>query len=237
MTPNPAAHPPAAASLELLKAQVLEAGLCVACGACVGLCPYLIFQDGQVAAPDACGLEAGRCLDICPQSLAADPQERRADLLAARGRQATPPLGPISAIHWGRALAADLAGRAQYGGVASTLVALALEEGLIGEAVLTQAGLRGAPEGVRVRSRAEVLAAAGSIYAAGGALSALNQALAEPDQHPLGLVGLPCQTLAAASMVSHQRYPQAQRLSLVIGLFCTLNLAARGLRRCWPPPV
>jgi coenzyme F420 hydrogenase subunit beta len=225
-----AASPPAAASLDRLKAQVLDPGWCVACGACVGLCPYLVLHDGQVAAPDACGLPTGRCLDICPQAPEPDPDQKRTHLLDALGRPQAEPLGPVRGAWWARALAPDLTGRVQYGGVVSALVALALTEGLIDEAVLTQAGLRGAPEGVRVRERAEVLAAAGSIYTAGGALSALNQALAEPAQHALGLVGLPCQVLAAASMAAHPRYPQASRLKLIVGLFCTLNLSVRGLR-------
>ncbi len=230
MTSALAASQLSAASLERLKAQVLDPGWCVACGACVGLCPYLVFHDGQVAAPDACGLEDGRCIDICPQAPEPDPDRKRADLLAALGRPQAEPLGPVLDAWWARALSPDLAGRVQYGGVVSALMSLALAEGLIGEAVLTQAGLRGAPEGVRVRERAEVLAASGSIYAAGGSLSALNQALAEPAEHALGLVGLPCQVLAAAAMAGHPRYAQARRLKLIVGLFCTLNLSARGLR-------
>jgi coenzyme F420-reducing hydrogenase beta subunit len=131
-----------------------------------------------------------------------------------------------------RASAGDLAGRVQYGGVVSTLVALALEGGLVRAAALTAAGPGGSPRGVLARDRREVLAAAGSIYAAGGGLSVLNQALARPgEQDPLALVGLPCQVLAAAAMRAHPAYPQAgRRLALVIGLFCTWNLDARRLR-------
>lgn len=230
MSNSPSATP-AAASLECLRAQVLDAGLCVACGACVGLCPHLVFYDGQVAAPDACGLGDGRCLDLCPQAPQAAFDQKRQDLLAGQGRPWQGPLGPMQEACWARSLETDLAGKAQYGGVVSTLVSLALQEGLIGEAVLTQAGQRGAPEGARARSRAEVLACAGSIYSAGAGLSALNQALAELEDHPLGVVALPCQSLGAAAMAAHPRYARASRLALVIGLFCTLNLSARGLRQ------
>ncbi len=223
------------ALLDRLKTEVMDAGLCVACGACLGLCPHIIFYDGQVAAPDECGLAEGRCYDLCPQALEPGPEARRQALLAAAGQEMSPPsppLGPYTAAWQARATAPDLAERGQYGGVVSTLVLLALESGLIGEAVLTRAGLRGAPGGVRVRDRAGVLAAAGSVYAAGGSLMALNQALAEEADHRLGVVGLPCQALAAASMKAHPAYPAAAaRLGLVIGLFCTWNLPARGLRR------
>lgn len=223
-------QPSPQAGLDGLRRQVLEPGLCVVCGGCVGLCPHLALFDGQVAAPDDCGLERGRCLEVCPQALGNGLDQQRDALLRSRGQAPSPPLGPVLEAWWGWATAPDLAQRAQYGGVVSTLAALALEQGLIGEAILTQAGTRGAPEGLRALSRADVIAAAGSIYAGGGALAQLNQALAEPESHALGLVGLPCQALAANSMRALPDYPQAQRLKLVIGLFCTLNLSARGLR-------
>lgn len=222
-------------ALDRLKTEVLDAGRCVACGACVGLCPYLVFYDGAVAAPHACGLESGRCVQVCPQTPDPGPDTRRRAALEAEGRAPdTPlnaPLGPVDAIWWARSTDQDVRGRAQYGGVVSTLVSLALEQGLVNEAVLTRSGARGAPAGARVRDRAGVLSAARSIYAAGGALRELNQALAEPVHHPLAVVGLPCQSLAALTMRTSDEFPAArERLKLIIGLFCTLNLSARGLR-------
>jgi coenzyme F420 hydrogenase subunit beta len=222
---------PPAARLDRLKSEVLDAGLCVACGACVGLCPHLLFYDGRVAAPDDCGLAQGRCYDICPQALEPGQEARRKELHSLAGQEPAPPLGPYLAIWQAKANSPDLAGKVQYGGVVSELMSLALDTGMVGETVLTKTGQRGAPEGARARDRAGVLEAAGSIYAAGGALASLNQALAEDSGHKLGLVGLPCQALSAAAMKAHPDYPAAaQRLGLVIGLFCTWNLPARGLR-------
>lgn len=225
-----AAQAPPAACLDRLRREVIDPGLCVACGACLGLCPHLLFYDGQVAAPDACGRSEGRCVEVCPQMPHAEPEAHRRQVLAARGLADQAPLGAVVKTWQARAMAADLTGRVQYGGVVSALTALALEQGLIHEAVLTQAGQRGAPEGVRVRDRQGVLACAGSVYAAAGSLLALNQALAEPADHPLGVVALPCQSLGVAAMAAHPDYPAAKRVKLVIGLFCTLNLSARGLR-------
>lgn len=224
------AQSPPGACLDRLRREVIDPGLCVACGACLGLCPHLLFYDGQVAAPDPCGREEGRCVEVCPQMPHPDPEARRGAVLAARGLADQAPLGAVTKAWQARATAADLGGRVQYGGVVSALTALALEQGLIHEAVLTQAGQRGAPEGARVRDRQGVLACAGSVYAAAGSLMALNQALAEPAGHPLGVVALPCQSLGVAAMAAHPNYPAAQRVKLVIGLFCTLNLSARGLR-------
>jgi len=218
-------------SLERLREEVINPGWCVACGACVGLCPYLIFYDGMVAVPDSCDLDPGRCYDLCPQSVDKGPVENRAQWLKARGRESVEPIGPYSKIWWARATSEDLEGRAQYGGVVSALTALALDKGLVHEAILTRSGLQGSPEGVRVKDRAGVLACAGSIYAGAGSLRALNQALAEKADSPLLLVGLPCQCLGAVAMQTHPNYPAAaRRLAMIIGLFCTFNLNARAVR-------
>ncbi|MBA4358184.1 MAG: hypothetical protein C0405_10725, partial [Desulfovibrio sp.] len=176
MDPAHATSSAPARGLDLLRRQVLDPGLCVVCGGCLGLCPHLALFDGQVAAPDACGLDQGRCYDICPQAAEPDADAKRARLLKAQGREFTLPLGPVLGAWWGRGLDPDLIARAQYGGVVSTLMALALEQGLVGEAVLTQAGAKGTPEGVRALTRQDVIAAAGSIYAGGGALGLMNQA-------------------------------------------------------------
>lgn len=209
-----------APSLDRLLSEVISPGLCVACGACVGLCPHIIIYDGQVAAPDACGLDQGRCYDLCPQTPDRD-----------RSRQgAESPLGPVKAAWQGRAADQSLKDVVQYGGAASVLVSLALESGRVQGAALTAAGKRGAPRGIMAADRDQVLAAAGSIYAAGGGLAELNRALAQPGDEPLAVVGLPCQMLAAAGMKAHPDYPQAKRIKLTIGLFCTWNLTARGLR-------
>ncbi len=214
-----------------LVQQVIAPGLCVACGACLGLCPHYLFMDGRVAAPDKCDLAEGRCLELCPVALEQDPAPRRAGLAADLGLEMEPPMGPVLAAWQGRAQAPALKGKAQYGGVVTELLSLALEEDLVSEAVLTTSGKKGAPQGVLAKTRDEVLAAAGSIYAGGGALGELNRALASEDQHALALVGLPCQVLAAAAMKTHPRYEAAkERLGLVIGLFCTMNLPARELR-------
>ncbi|MBU1449741.1 MAG: Coenzyme F420 hydrogenase/dehydrogenase, beta subunit C-terminal domain [Proteobacteria bacterium] len=210
---------PQPTGLERLLAEVINPGLCVACGACLGLCPHLIFLDGQVAAPDPCGLTSGRCWDLCPVAQRGGPG-------AAQG-----PIGPVLGAWQGRATARDLEGRAQYGGVVSELLALALEQALVQEAVVTAAGPRGAPQGLRVSGRSGVLGAAGSIYAGGGALGELNRALAEDACHPLAVVGLPCQIQALGAMRAHPDYPQTlERIHLVIGLFCTMNLPWRGVR-------
>jgi coenzyme F420 hydrogenase subunit beta len=118
--------------------------------------------------------------------------------------------------------------------VVTTLVWLAVREGLIGEAVLTLGLKEQPPRGVRASTRRQVLEAAGSRYSASGAAAELNRALAEDADHPLGLVGTPCQIKAAAAMRrATETDPgfRPDRIKLLVGLFCTWALDYRRLNK------
>ena len=169
-----------------LAAEVFERDLCSICGACVGHCPYFIHTRGRVSIRDRCTLDQGRCYDFCPMA-------------GAKGRFEGE-LGNYREVFIAQATGSDVLKKAQYGGVVSTLVGLALNQGLVEEAVLTSGDPEEAPEGVRVNSWPRILASAGTRFSASGSVAALNQALAEPAEHPLALVGVPCQIKAAAAM-------------------------------------
>ena len=53
---------------ERLIADVINQGICVRCGACVGLCPYFDYFDGKVVVTDPCHADTFRCLQICPRA-------------------------------------------------------------------------------------------------------------------------------------------------------------------------
>ena len=59
-----------------LVEKIIKKNLCVKCGACVGLCPYLKFHDGKVVVMDACIATEGRCVKFCPMmpDLSGDPR-------------------------------------------------------------------------------------------------------------------------------------------------------------------
>ena len=52
-------------SKELLE-QVRNQGLCTACGACAGLCPYHKYYNGKMAMIFDCDITEGRCFAFCP---------------------------------------------------------------------------------------------------------------------------------------------------------------------------
>ena len=109
-----------------LEEQVLREGLCTGCGACVNLCPYqAVFHDRTVLL-HPCDLAQGRCYDFCPRT-PADREAIRRSLQDAA--DFTPDLGAVKGFFITRAADRDLRRRAQHGGSATALIALALREG------------------------------------------------------------------------------------------------------------
>ena len=210
---------------ELLE-EVLNRGLCIGCGACVELCPYFKTYKGRTSMLFPCTLTQGRCFAYCPKT------EVDLDELASRlwGRPyEAGPLGRYEEVVRARAGAQMQKGPFQAGGTVSALMTLALKNGLIEAAVLTDPdGLTPMP---RLATHAEViLACASSKYMAAPTLAALNQA-SKNGHSRLGLVATPCQGLALAQMRLNplEREDFRDPAALVVGLFCTWALDTRKL--------
>lgn len=200
--------------------EVFDQDRCSVCGACVNRCPYYAYHRGRVVVRDRCTLEEGSCYAFCPMAGARGGFEGE--------------LGPHKKVIIARSNLRDMRKRGQSGGVVSTMVHLALQDGLVGEAVLTSGHPEDPPHGVRVTTRGQIAACAGSRYAQSGVVSVLNQALAEPSKTKLLMVGTPCQIKAASAM--RQAPPESvpfnpKRIGLLIGLFCTWALDYRSLSK------
>jgi coenzyme F420 hydrogenase subunit beta len=209
--------------LKGLEEKVLERDLCVACGACLSLCPYLRSWKGRVVKLDACDLEEGRCFAYCPRT------EVDLDLVyrTVFGKSYEEiEMGPVRKIVIARAKDPVLRKKAQTGGVVSALFHFALEEGMIERGVLTARDGELLPQGKVIRHGKDVLRCAGSSYVSGPTLESLNRGPWKGEER-IGVVGLPCQTLALAKMKSStlEKRTPIDRVDLVIGLFCTWALA------------
>ena len=207
--------------LKGLESKVLDRGQCTACGACLSLCPYLGSWRGRTAKLHDCDLSEGRCYSFCPRT--------EVDLNALHrfvfGKEyENLEAGPVRKVLMARSLVPEFRERAQNGGVVSTLIDLALKEGVIQAAILTGRQKDLFPHGRIAKNREEVLSCAGSSYVAGYTLEALNRGPWQGDEH-IGVVGLPCQVLALARMKSSPLEKKAaSRVDLVVGLFCTWAL-------------
>ena len=213
---------------ELLTRQVIQQGLCVSCGACVDFCPYFQYIDGKVVALDACEAETKRCENVCPRTdLFNDSLER-----IKRRSKAKHPLGPSKKIILACSQDPEILAAAQYGGVVSSILALALEENLVDAAVVVSKGNGGSPCGRLIQTQSEILDCAGSRYTASASLAMINRN-EKNEKGILAVVGLPCQMEALARMedLPGQEKDVAERIRLRIGLFCTWALSYRDLMR------
>ena len=206
--------------------KVIARGLCVRCGACVGLCPYFNYYNGEVVVIDQCHSDNSRCLQLCPLA----EHEATTPLYQAKVKEASDiAIGPLREIFLARARDRELRAKSQYGGAVSALLIYALENGLIKGAVMTDKGDDLAPKGMLARDRDQVIACSGSRYSGSAALSELNLCL-KTGMDQLGVVGLPCQMEALARM--RRMLPDgaaiSQKIALKIGLFCTWAIDYRG---------
>lgn len=145
---------------DLLR-EVLGSPLCVACGACVGYCPYVVAREDKVARVAECGQAEGRCYRNCPRSAGVhgDPLAGDAGYAGPLGRFSAALMvrelrpGTATSVEGGAVTAASAAaehetgqpagaeapgGIRQHGGTVTALMAYALRSGLIDAAVLTR---------------------------------------------------------------------------------------------------
>ncbi len=213
-----------------LKAQVIDPGLCTNCGACVSLCPYAASYQDNLILLDTCDREEGRCFAFCPRT------PTRLDALRASLFEAgdlTPEIGSVKGFYLVRSADERVRQGAQHGGTVTTLLSLALRNGLIDTAVMAQSGGDLLPEGVAVRETGDIPRHAGSKFVVSPNLAAFHRA-AKADAGKIGIVATPCQALALAKMRLKpipEKESNIGKLALTIGLFCGWALAWRPLKK------
>jgi len=207
-----------------LETKVIKEGFCTLCGACVGLCPYLVAYKGRVVVRDICDLSQGRCNIFCPR-ISVDLENISEATFGVP--YAWDELGTVQQVFMARSTDATIRAKAQNGGIVSALICLALDEGLIDSAVLTLSEDKSLPRGIIVSNKEEVLNCAGSSYVAAPTLEAFNRGAQDAGRKRIGVVGTPCQVSALAKMKAStlEERNNIDKLNLVIGLFCTWALA------------
>jgi coenzyme F420 hydrogenase subunit beta len=211
-----------------LEERVLRTGFCTGCGACVNLCPYQASYRDRTVILHHCDLAQGRCFAFCPRT--------PADLTDMKSRfydeaDLTHELGAVKGFFIARAAQEGNRRRSQHGGVVTALMTLALREGLIDAAVLTERGEELLPRAVTISEPEAAVQLGGSRFVVSPTVAEFNRAL-RTDCRRIGVVATPCQALALAKM---RLQPLAaaesgmDRLKLVVGLFCGWALSWRPL--------
>lgn len=216
MTPVDAGYP-------ALNKEVLGRNLCTNCGACTGFCPYLHAGKDKVAVLADCGVETcGRCYNYCPRTIENWDELRHGITSIPYAEHG---FGDDSKVVRARIKPDKVRGKIQYGGMASAIVAQALNNGLIDGAIVS-GGERGKTIPLLATTEEAVFAAAGTKFTVGPTVAELNRQL-NTSKRRLGVVGLPCQVQAMRKMQGLDMDPAISRLKFVVGLFCTWGLSQR----------
>lgn len=213
---------------EELQSRVIKEGLCTYCGACTGMCPYLVPYRGNIVARDKCSLTQGRCRAFCPR-IAVDMESLHRSMFGSPYESND--IGLAKDIFIGRAVDQEIGSKGQYGGVVTALACMALEEGVVDSVVATDSADKFQPVGRIASTRADLVGCAGSSYVASPTIEAFNRGVRENAAQKMAVICTPCQSLALARMRFSDLAEQnsMNKLGLVIGLFCTWALSYDGL--------
>ncbi|SMC92969.1 coenzyme F420-reducing hydrogenase, beta subunit [Desulfocicer vacuolatum DSM 3385] len=202
--------------------------LCTGCAACVNLCPNNKYYKDKTVTLYDCSQERGRCHAYCPRT-PTNLQTLRRTLFDPL--DVLPEIGAYKGLYMTRATDENIRAKAQHGGTVSALVSLALDEGMIDQAVLANQNDRLLPDSETVSQRDDISGRAQSKFVVSPTVGCFNEA-SKGEAENIGVVATPCQALALAKMRAlpyKQDQDRVKKLSLVIGLFCGWALDWRRL--------
>lgn len=219
---------------EGLKEKVLDADLCSRCSTCVAFCDRLeMKEDGPLLVKDCtlttgaikCG-EDGTCYDNCPMI---DYSYAKMDEKAFGSARTDKALGFFKKIVAVRSKDRQILERSQDGGAVTALLLNALENKVIDGAVVAVKDKDWKPTAVLVKSKEELLAAAGTKYSTAPSPLVFGRSL--PKARKIALVGTGCQIAGARkfkegtlkTLLGKKKDSENPFDILYIGLFCYEN--------------
>ncbi|MFZ2071167.1 MAG: Coenzyme F420 hydrogenase/dehydrogenase, beta subunit C-terminal domain [Halobacteriota archaeon] len=215
-----------------LKREVVSKRICTRCGTCVAFCDKIQIQmeAGDDAAEQqlpefaaqydtVCGL----CYTFCPRTfLPLSELERR---VLGRARAEDTVIGVYRSCYAVRTKREDISG--QDGGAVTSLLAYALDTGMIDGAVITTSDEHWRPKTKVAKDFETLNEGAGTKYTLYPGVVGVKEAI-EEGCNAIGFVGLPCQIQGLRKVqTAEQPYEVGkEKIKLVIGLFCMHNFTA-----------
>ena len=213
---------------QILQEKVRDADLCTGCGACVNLCPYQAAYKDKIVILNDCDLQGGRCYAFCPRT-PTSLENLKENLFDPK--DLTPEIGALKSYYITRSTDEKIRNQAQHGGTVTTLMKLALEQGIIDGAILAEGEGNLLAHGKTVTDPVEVARLGKSKFIHSSIVAEFHKA-AKTDLQKLGVVAVPCQALALAKMRMKpipDNDSNIDKLKLVVGLFCGWSLSWRDL--------
>lgn len=203
-------------SFSRLRKDIIRPGICAACGACAASCPSITLEGEMpklIGPCNACGI----CYNQCPRTITTEE-------------------GLIGKIRHPYAARSTISGlKGQDGGVVTSLLAYALEEGLIDCAIVTvrskEDPWRSKP--VIVTTYDELMDSAGTIYTHSMTIEALMNAVQQGMQS-ITFVGPSCNIDAVYKMYKspYGLLHMFMRVNILpLGLFCMDTFSHEGTQK------
>ena len=214
-----------------LFSEIVRKDLCTLCGACVGVCPVtaLVIRNEKPSLAARC-VGCGYCYAQCPHT-SFDNLSSVYELLFSAPKDKF--LGPVKAVYAARAKDPNILAHCQDGGVATALLAYALDNKLIEGAIVTGAD-KDVPFNAQPRvvlDKEGLIENAGSRYTSSPNLIALVSAVDDYKLKSIGFVGVGCQITALRKMLYHAygALKYGLPVKFAIGLFCSGSFYYSGL--------
>jgi coenzyme F420 hydrogenase subunit beta len=217
---------PEAKSYESLFNEIIRAGRCMKCGACVASCPYKVLTiDNKAEMPilvKEC-VSCQVCYYQCPR--VEFPIHQVEKYVFDKSFEQKGKLGVYISINTGRSKKEDILRKCEDGGIISSLVAYALNTKKADSAILTCTHelLPWKAHPVVATTQEEVAKNAGSKYSISPTIMGLSRAAEDYMMKKIVLVGLPCQIQALRRMqTTPLKAPSniSEQVTLAISLVC-----------------
>jgi coenzyme F420 hydrogenase subunit beta len=213
-----------------LKREVVSKRICTRCGTCVAFCDKIQIEEGDAAEQQLPEFAAqydtvcGLCYTFCPRTFLPLSELERRVLGKARAEEAV--IGVYRSCYAVRTKRKDISS-GQDGGAVTSLLAYALDAGLIDGAVITTSDAHWRPKTKVAKDFETLKEGAGTKYTLYPGVVGVKEAI-EEGCNAIGFVGLPCQIQGLRKVqTAEQPYEVGkEKIKLVIGLFCMHNFTA-----------
>ncbi len=218
---------------ELLKAKIIDEGLCTGCGACAAFCERIELVDGVPTSVKDCIMkldavqcgEYGLCYDHCSARLPPIAELETRIFGSVREDEL---LGLYRRIFSARSTDPEILKHSQDGGIVSSILSYGLENEIFEGVIVTRgtAGDRWKPEPVVLVTPEDLGSAAGTIYSVSPSIMGLGEVIKTTELKKIAVVGTPCQIKATRNIQRHL-FRKAEELEVIdittVGVFCMEN--------------
>jgi len=208
---------------------VIAQRICCLCGTCAAFCDKINIREGEGGRTEPQFIEeydtvCGQCYTYCPRTFLPQSEiEKRIfgdEWQKAEGEI----LGIYRSFYAVRSRREDILRKGQDGGAVTSLLAYALDEGIIDCAVITTADDQWRPLTKVARTYEELKEGAGTKYTLYPGVIGVREAI-KGGCEAIGFVGLPCQIqgLRKVQMAEQSYDVGIKKVKLLMGLFCMEN--------------